>query len=622
MPQAMKEPTEARTQLERNIDELRRLLKEKGLLKEEGRQLVVDISRAKKEYLPKEYWGKTEKITFARFESIYTDYQPTKRLLKPNEYIELLYGKTDYKERYIRYGGETTIPITLDKIRVGAPVLKAGVGYREEETRQQDWMAEAGVAYENKKVGPAVSIEKGGFFANIVNTIKNITVGIVEGVFSIAASIKKGIEYAFSVTLGPWIGKLNLGTGHVSGVFSWIAAGYEMFKKGIERALGEDTLRTARSLGAIREGAEIKGRNSEGREVAIQVSKITKKSDEKVYFTDRAGREYVAKIEDDNLLHVKEDRGFFKIVGQIFNPLTLLRDAVDVAVKDPIKKAEDVMYTYRKAPDGRKLSEGEKKKYEEKMRDAIKRENYNTARYAAKLLIQSPDVKGAEKAGYMLTLDDIEWAMAYKGFFVGYISGLGFGNRKKMVQKSIESRVRESMGAVKTKDPSSQEFACAAAYLGEKASFVATRTGKQVPSSPLSQAIAREVFEAVSLADKRAAGGPKLIAPAKEVKVNFVELVELDTRSPEYQGYMKFLLLLQRVYEYFPQHRDDLITMYGYFTEPLESKDRTSRVGDYYEGFRKKMGNNFEAIVAKADKLGKSELKEAYEKGMGKTKSA
>ncbi len=605
-------------EIDKQEQELLKFLKDKGLVKEENGKFIVDISKANKEYFReawKNYW-KTDSVSFEEFFKLYRNYRPRGSLVEAKEFGRLLYGKTIYTERYRRIGGEGEVPIYLDPVSTGEPSVKVGTGIKHTRMGEKTFDVEAGMAYnpeeeESKKTKPYVKVSKGGAFAQFLNGVKEIQVGVSEGIFTLMAEIKKGVDYFFAVALGPWIGKIDLQTGKPGGTFAWIVPAFETGKGILTRMFGDDTVMYAHGNAKIEKGNTIKGMNARLEELQLKISEITKAEEKQIRFKDEKGKEYVAEFDEQmNAWRVDERVGVLKRIWRALNPVNLVKDVVKAVVINPIKSLVDNYYRFKAPSENEKLGGEEKKKCWEKMWDEFDLGNLHTARYNALLLVQNSE--GTERAKNTVILDKIEWAMGHRGFFLGYIRGMGLGNKKNMVNQSIEKRVKESIDILRKEEPQSAKFRYAYEYLRAKSEFVYARDGGLTPASPSPEYLKNDIMNGLFEAEERL---PKLkIGGRLQVeRVDFTK-VKINKNNPDYRQHEMLLAFLQRAYDEIPAYRAELerwFTSFAFDSKPGETLDA------FYRGFVKKNIGNPEFLV-KTNELTKEELKQIYEKGVGK----
>lgn len=623
--------TRIETGEQRRQRELQDSLREKGMLKTENGKLVVDISKSNKEYFRdawKTYW-KENAISFEDFYRSYMSYRPEGKLAKPKEYVGLVYLKDiKFSVTYSKVGGEGELPIYMDPLRSGEPSLKAGYGRRREIFGEKEYNVEAGMSYdfdeekEEKRTKPYVKVEKAGIFAKFLNGVKEIQAGIGEGMFNLFAEIKEKTQYFFSAVVGPWIGKVDVASGKTGGGFSWIMAGFEEFKRVVGRLFAEDKFLGVSFESEITEGKTVKGKIG-GKDVEWKVSKITERVAESedtpkaVYFKDETGKRYSAKF-NGSVWEVSEYSGPARRIGKAFHPGALVEDAAEIAVIGPAKTLQDNLYYRFKTGDTiAKLDEGRKSGYSQQMIDAYDRGNMHTARHYAKTLVNSST--GIEKAEHMLNLDKIEWAVGYRGFFLGHISGMGFGNKKTMVNKEIERRVMESIDTLKKEPVGSGKFKIAYEYIRGKAEFTYARDGSLIPKSPYPERLKKPIMDAVLIAEKRIEEemgqiGLEKKGATKIEAINFND-VKIRENAPNRKDIARFLGFLQRAYENVDGSQEQLQSWHGIFKS--EQLTNGASLEAFYTGFVKNVGNS--EFLANVDSLSKEELERTYKKGMRKS---
>ncbi len=557
--QAQKSENEAEAERGKLDRQLKAQLEKKGLIVERSGEPYVNITPIHPYYLPKKFQAqylenRKEKgealIPYADFfEHYYSDYRKGSGMRTPTKFLDLAYGKASFKEGELFMGVGGSQPIYLNKGSFGTPKVTADIGVREMEMGQTRASIEAGVAADvDGKAAPYMEAKAGGFFATFVEGIKKILVGFGEGIASVTATIAKGVEYAFSLTLGPWIGKLNLGTGGISGTFSWIMAGYQEFMKLVGRLFGdrfdEKPYVKEMYVGAleIKKGARIEG-EFEGKKIAMEVKEF-----KDGVITDGKGDDYKVEREFGGEITLYPKLSFWSNLAYAFNPVNLAKDAVDIAIVGPYKKAVDTVDTFKTQMAGR-IPEKEFGKYEKGMADAEARENFNTARYIAKSLAASSS--GVKKAEYMLELDRIEWKLANSGLFLGYLSGAGMGNKRTMVKKEIETRMRKCMGIIRnSKGASMDDYNMAQMYLQAKLDDLSEGgLGRKAPrEQPFPENMADELWEIMA---KR--GDKTMVGGGNTVDVNNADFMAVapneDFSAGKKRDWARLMGLLQRAFD-------------------------------------------------------------------------
>lgn len=616
---ALKEQRQ-QSESEKREAELLRELERRGLIDEHR---MVDISKANKAFLPRAEW-KQKKINWTDF---WKAYRAENWALKPEKYVKVLYGKPSYKEGAGVLGGEVAVPVYDSGFTLGTPSVKGGVGIREDKVGQQQWKVEAGMEQTSTEGGPYVEAGALGFFAHIGKAVKGIAVGIAEGIFSIGAQIVGGVKYFLSAALGPWTGKINVVTGAVSGVFSWLHMAFEMASNAVKRAFGDQNeIYSGQDFDRIKEGVIIVGTDARRKMVKTTVSKIIERKEKEVRFLDEKGKERIAEA-DASGMRVYDYAGFFRRLGRALNPANLVKDAYNAAVVKPILKLKDTYDGFRNPPTDKKLAVQEIEKYsrqgvldrlaltrpkagsavekaEDAMWQAYERKDYNTARYIARLLVNGTE--GAKKGEYMLALDDIEWAGANQGFFIGYTPGLGFGNRRRMADASIEKRVKESKKAIEEAEPDSLEFMCARKYIAGKAEFRVTAAHKRSPRSYSPERLQKDIIGAYVKADERMS---KHMVSPETGQVDFMGGIVITRSGPEWARKEKFMEFLQAAYEKMPDLRPDLKVLHNLFSSQNYWETQPT-IDAYYRDFIAKTGG---AILDHEIRgLSEKEIKTAY----------
>lgn len=599
MDSALREKPPEKSETEKREAELMQELTRRGLI--DGRHQVVDISKANKAYLPKEEW-KAKKISWNEFFRIY---KTENWSLKPKEFVNELYKKPSYKEGAALLGGEVAVPVYEGGLTLGTPSVRGGVGIQETRGGQAQWKIETGIEQTDISSSPKPFVEASGwgFFAHIGSAIKGVAVGIAEGIFNIGAQIVGGVKYLVSATLGPWVGNINVVTGAIGGTFSWLLMGFEMGSNAIKRAFADQNeFFSDQHFDRIKEGTVIAGTDERNKVKKATVSKIIKQEEKEIRFLDEKGKEHTAEA-DGNGVRVYDYAGFGTRLGRALNPVTLVKDAYNAAVVKPIYKLKDTYDGFRNPSAGEKLDKAGIEKTEERMWEAHARGDFSTARYNARLLVQS--TSGEKKAEYMLALDTIEWAVGNQGLFVGYISGLGFGNRRNMVDASIEKRVKESINAIEKAEPGSPEFMCAQKYIAGKAQFRGTAAGKRVPRSYSPERLQNDITDSYVKADERMS--THIMAPGRG-DVNFRGGIQINKDDPERARKEKFMEFLQAAYEKMPERHGDMDRLYDRFWHD-NYREKQDAIAIFYKDFIAKAGPVLDGEISS---LSEREIKAAY----------
>ncbi len=491
-----------RSKLDKTFNEL--LNKKKLLLKREDGTLLVDITGTHRWYLPDKYEkinvlveikiGLEEKdkiiitkecVKYENFFNYYIDYRKGGARRTPKKFLELIYEKPKFEERTVVREIRGTIPIKVTE----KPTFTISTALIEKKTEESTKNITVGVNI-NKEVEPFIKVEKGGFFAvleNISHGIKNVSIGITESIFSFGVAISKKTEYVFSATIGPWVGKINPSSGRSSGVFSWVSVNIELIKNIIGRLFEEKydkKFTTYFGSKSVNEESIIKG-NVREKEIIILVKK--RNGD---IIADEKGNKY--KIEENQgYVTVYEKFGFFKKIMYVLNPIQIAKDCIDIVLINPWFKVNNIADAFKKP--NKKIDEKDLKNYEKKLENAEKRGNYNTAIHISRLLLNNKElISPKQRAEYMLKLDAAEWKMAHTGLF-----GIGFGNKKKIVENEIRKRVKENLKILRNARQTktiSPDYETAEFYIKSKADFKTTILGKKVPSSPLPEDLADAVW--------------------------------------------------------------------------------------------------------------------------------
>ncbi len=478
---------------------------------------------------------------------------------KPSDFAHILFVPQDARERYLDVQGKVTVPIRLDSsasissdpisvktdtIETGGKAsmeFTVGRGVRETGARLSRGYVGIDVSTEIKPVVGVEAREK-GLFMQTVEGFKKLAAGFIEGVFSFTATFGKAVKYFFSITLGPWIGRFDFATGRISGVFSWLAAAFEMGQRLIGR-LFEDklVLETRAKPDDIKKGSVLRGVLDGG--LAPQI-KVRERQGDKII--DVNGKEY--KIAEENgVLNVYESRSFFKRLGIAFSPLQLLSNAIDILLVSPWFKMKETYYTFKAPPEGKLGSEGEKDACKTTIQEAIRRGNLNTARHNLYLLVNSSE--GGEKALYMNELDMVEWKLGNSGLPFGYISREGFGIKRKMATAAISRRINHALQLLEkkrketpgAKQVADKDYAVALAYLKNKSQFRAAGLGKRVPKYPLPDGLKNRVLDEMEKQRNQ---------PAKSAG-NFEQLTipRKDEKTEAAKNWKKFMQLFQTMRE-------------------------------------------------------------------------
>ncbi|VVB98558.1 Uncharacterised protein [uncultured archaeon] len=614
---ALKSENEAERHRKKLDSELKAQLEKKGLLVEPGGVLHVDLTRIHPYYLPEKYQNrmiqdkKENKPALIRydefFEHYYSEYRKGSGMRTPTKFLDLAYGKASFKEGEAYIGAGVGQPISLDKLSFGKPKLTADVGVREREMGQTRGGVEAGVTLE-KKAEPYVKAEAGGFFATLVEGVKKITVGISEGIASLTANIAKSVKYLFSLTLGPWIGTINVVTGHVSVAFSWLVGAYGMFMRVVGR-LFEDRFEETpyvKSMyigkGELKKGEKIEG-EYEGKKVSLDIKEV-----KDGVLTDGKGDEYKVEREYGGRITLHRKLSFWSNLGHAFNPVNLVTDVADVAILYPVLRAVDTVDMF-KAPKGT-VPESEFGKYEKKIEDAEKRGNFHTARYFARLLVASS--RGVKKAEYMLELDRIEWKLAGSGLFIGYVQGSGFGNKRNMVNKEIEARIRENMDVIRNAKKAGEDFNAAQAYLGAKLENMKEGgLGRIAPrEQPFPAHLADELWELMKTRGDRM----EVLGMDRKVQVdnaNFTAIKPNDGFSDaEKKDWTRLMSLLQRTYDG-TKYRDDAGGVY--YNLMKSGRDTETYKGALLAMAKNRLARNKTGLQENAAEIPKEKAAEMYE---------
>lgn len=591
--------------------ELKAELQRNGRLRydKDGTQ-VVNVDNANREYLPGEYRKKGVKtIPYSEFLKSYMEIRGRVKT-DPEKFLKKVFGKRNFEEAFAGLAGEVSLPYYPEQKKFGSPSYGVAVTGRLENQGADE--IKGSIGYEKAESaedsGPFLGVEKGGVFAKSIfsdtlSEIKKFAVGIRDGILSFTRTIGKKSENLLSIGAGPWIGSLNIPAGSFGGAFSWIAGAFGMLQKMIRRALEETKkLEGTGTLKDIRDNSTINGMLlKDGRHKvygAISVGTIDRKKSSKDEVVFNYGNsEYIARMEEGKLCVYKHESVPQK-VWKVLNPVTLVQDAVNVAIVEPVFKLVDFADAFIRPPKTKKLSKDEVDKYEEKLDTAIERGNLNTARYFARMLVDG--TRGREKGSHMLELDAIEWKLSHSGFFLGYIKDMGFGRKARMGEEAIGKRIEENIGILK-KGPAHPDYAAAQYYINEKAKFKINKMGTKLPMTALPEKYVDKVLDAAA----RYKEAP--VAQQKEVKVEFEKLkISAGSKQAEFSRFLKFL---QQVYENVPEYKDRVRSEYNLMNE---SREYASAL---FTGVATKLERNNVALPADPAKLPKEELRKIYKIG-------
>jgi hypothetical protein len=598
--------------------------------KKGGKQLV-DITKMNPEY--SEYFTvapKGNSVTFESFLQAYKNYRGQSDRNTPEKFVEKLYGPRNYGEAKISPGIGTEIPIRVQpSFGVENPQATGFLKLSKSEIKQDIITTEVGVATDDKL--DAKQYVKGGykgFFVESIDRFKEVMVGIGFGLVSIGRNLGGGEQGTIaSAILGPWTGIYNFAAGAAKGAFSWVLYAAGMLGKIMERTFSEDEgmfrLEAKGKIEDLKGKATYKG-TCNGAPADIYIEKVNKG----IFNTtviDASGKKYNVIEPYEGALRFYERRSFWRGFARVMHPGQMTIDSMDIIVVDPYLKIVNAVDGFR-APEQRKITNGEKRQCAKALAEALEKKNYETARRIAKLALYDGNTSGEERAMFKLKLDEAEWGLAHTGFFVGYMQGMGFGRKKPMVEKELESRINEELKILSEKRAegkyNDERYLEAKTYILEKSRYRKTLTGRLVPISPSTAAVASAI-----LAEKEKLEGEEKInmvgyrRPIEgKMDLRGIPLYEIRVQKGEkkevaMQNWKNMMKILDRGYALAGKKNDEaaketIERCYRLFTDPISGEANRNIL---YKGFSENLAKrNIDISKLDIDKLDDEKAFEYY----------
>ncbi|MBU0586775.1 hypothetical protein KJ780_04635 [Candidatus Micrarchaeota archaeon] len=204
-----------------------------------------------------------------------------------------------------------------------------------------------------------------------------------------------------------------------------------------------------------------------------------------------AGIDFVMTSIDKAKKRDKEKKtGFVKELAKVLlNPIEIVKTAFEVVVVKPILRIRDLFDMIFSGPGKKKgaLDRIEFAKMMEKVEKAEEYGNFHTARKTARQMLQH-DLDPLQKAYAQLTLDRVEYRMAYKGLPISlnpFVPGF-LRSKRKMVERKINSEIDLAIKKINEIGPDMnaeerKQFVYLYNYLFVKASTEKTVEGYQMP---------------------------------------------------------------------------------------------------------------------------------------------
>ena len=663
--------------------ELRKLLEKKGAIIERGSSSFVIVEKINREYIPEKLWGAKE-IPYEEVLKGYKEHKLNYMKITPKKYVdEFLTGKRYLRADYVGQSAGLIVPIYTEGVNVsGEPRVETSGRYVivDEASKVNVAGVSAGVSLNSKsEFEQFAQVNYGGIFGRLTDGVKKFTAGVQEGIFTVSTELIEGANYLVGVGIGPYAASINVVTGKVTGIFSWIFAAFEvvqgMFSRAFEEKIalknGSFDEKTALKnnegiIGKVAENAIIAGtsetlvgKRRENNSIKVMVTKVEKmkpESNEATFLgkeirkegpigaqreVEGPERRYIARYEYETL-NIYEHNSVLAMVGKAFKPIEILKDLWNSLVINPWRKLVDFVDGFGTPPKLLPFSNDSaiERGLEEKMHDALKRGNYNTARKAA---IQLEGASNAlTRAEYAYYRDTIEWGMAHRGFPYGYISGLGFGNKKDMVNKRLRERIDDAITVrtkgdleaegIKLNHPKERLDSIAADdYLRSKANFRANSIGRRVPRAPVPEDYIEKVFTTVATMGERPVFKSIITGGGQQTEAsNKLDFRKIKPNLPEAEEFPKVMVFLQAVYEKVPELKREVTREYGFLNYAmneyaLDKQASINMLSSLIKGFRKNMVENGLAqewmnALKNPYELPPEKLKEIYLIAIGRTK--
>ncbi|MFA5077268.1 MAG: hypothetical protein WC488_02480, partial [Candidatus Micrarchaeia archaeon] len=568
------------------------------------------------------------------------------------------------------------------------PRVGGGTGYRTVRGDEQMYGVSGGVAYDvaakdgERKMNPYLRADAGGVTVQAEGK-QGVGAQVRENALFASATARSGSKpgLRMGAMLGPMDAGVNVLNGKFSAGISWPMIAFQTIMAGIKRAGESRKIVPLNESGNIRldgitKGMEISaklivesGGKYDEKDLKLKVSEVlkVKRSKEGILEVEfkADGKKYVAKLESEqwdvmsapepgNQVVIYEKPGRLGSVGRFlkrfFHPGKVAQDVFKIMVISPVLGVKDTYHAFKK-PIGEIFDPAKMKIYkskdeyvldcEKKMRRATEEGFFSSARHYAYDLVANSS--GVARAGYMRFLDRIEWAIANRGFPLGYISGVGFGRKKKMVEQEIAGRMENAIHVLeigmklgKIRGGKSEERQATEAerdeaflYLDMKMTFRTNPKGRIIPVEPLPPSLINKAIKALkSEQERRNTASPDVTRGEsldEDVKVEFRKLTVKDASLQRiFRNYTK---IVQRIYEKTddPLCKATLKNVYmnlteKYTDEAMGEQYKANRAASFAEEFERAgiiKGKFGELTEEQIGRLTPEQLKKAYDAAYG-----
>lgn len=518
---------------EKELNEIKNYLEKYNALIKKDNNIYVDLEKMNRQYIREFFSGNIEFITHKnsqkqviRLEKFVEVFQNIKRnvskgppipiikdmtTLDSKTFVDYLFSQNqNFNAKRIGIEGSITgnIPIPSYTTRVEnkkVEFIPKIVAFKESSKYStKEYSGGPGVFFstKTKKLSPGAEFNFSGFFLNALDVGKKITAGVTSTIFEFSLSLVKKVKYFFSIVLGPWRGVYDFISKSFRVTFLWPIVVIELIKRSFGRAFEEEEVGSVKiNKKNLEKGTSFYVENLQSNLEIKNIERDKNGNIKKITALDEEGKEYIVEETFDENFKVYKKVGFFGKLKKALNPRKVLYDVFDIIVFNPLKDIKNTYHSFVSPLNNKieDLSNDKESKIFEEVKDAMRRNHFETARHKLYLLRNSTKNE-TNRAKYENLIDEVEWKIANRGFpILGYIAGYGFGNKRKIVEKNISKKIEESINALEKNDQSKVSKTFAYSYLSEKTKlFTIAGVGKLIPSVPLPEHLSNKVFDALN----------------------------------------------------------------------------------------------------------------------------